>query len=426
MLLNYDGPMVVASFVVAILAAYAALFFGAKLAGLGGASRRLWLALGALSMGTGIWTMHFVGMRASPMMADMAYGLGLTVLSWVCAIIASAIALNLIGRDELPRRLFLSASLAMGAGIVAMHYIGMYAMHMSAAPIFDVFYLSVSVVIAIAASGAALAICRWVQQRQGGLAVAIQFLAAVTMAVAICGMHYTGMLGMTYPEGAVPAADNLLRGSWLGLPLALLCGVLLTVAIGVTIADVRYARREKAQIEKEQKWVEAAAFTDAVTGLANRASIEKEILNKIALPDDQQTPFALVYLDVANYRDMSMAHNTQTLNRIVKEIGAAITACVDEATDVTIARYSSGSFMLVIPQPESAQQQFIYRRLRNLEKLTVEDGTPVLWRAGQSLYPETGHSSRRLVRAAMVSKPLREVGDFSQLEDDPTMISAVS
>jgi NO-binding membrane sensor protein with MHYT domain len=406
-----------------VFAAYSALYFGARLTDAKGRGRSIWLGSGALALGTGIWTMHFVGMRASPQMADMTYDLGMTTFSWLAALIASAIALHLIGREKLAVSTFIGASVAMGAGIVTMHYAGMYAMNMSMAPEFDSVWLTVSVAIALGASGAALAICRKVNRESGARAIMLQLGSALVMAAAICGMHYTGMLGMTYPEAASPAADNALRGDYLGMPLAYLCTVLLAFSVFVTGVDINARRLAQRHAEEGEQWVHSAAFTDNSTGLANRSALEQKVLDRIAA-DDGVESFALIYLDIANYRDMSVGMDAPTLEANVRSIAGSVAQCLEG--NLFLSRYSSSSFMLLVEDHTSSEHRFMYRRLRQLESLKTEDGTPVLWRVGQSVFPDTGHSSRRLIRAAMVGHPLSNVGSFENLADDPSLIKTGS
>jgi len=353
------------------------------------------------------------------MMADMAYDTGLTLASWVAALVASGIALHLIGREKLATTTLAVASVAMGSGIVAMHYVGMYAMRMSMPPVFDSLWLTVSVVIALAASGAALAICRRVSQESGGRAIVLQLLSALVMAAAICGMHYTGMLGMTYPDGAVSAVDNALRGDHLGLPLAFVCAVLLAFSVSITGLDINARRQAKRHAEQEQQWVESAAFTDSSTGLPNRSALEQRILDRIAAEDGPDS-FALIYLDIANYRQMSVEQDARTLENNVRFVASQVASCLDAG--VYLARYSNSSFMLLVDKHLGSEHRFMYSRLRKLEGLETAAGVPVLWRAGQSVFPDTGHSSRRLIRAAMVGHDLSAVGTFDNLADDPNLV----
>lgn len=133
----YDYTLVVASFVVAVLASYSALYFGAQLANLERGKARLWLTLGALSMGTGVWVMHFVGMQAYVMPVDTSYDLSITVVSWLAAVGASGLALYIIGKERIGNVQFAIGSLFMAGGIVSMHYVGMAALKMEPGMSYD-------------------------------------------------------------------------------------------------------------------------------------------------------------------------------------------------------------------------------------------------------------------------------------------------
>ncbi|WP_332613529.1 MHYT domain-containing protein, partial [Achromobacter sp. ESBL13] len=85
----------------------------------------------------------------------------LTVLSLAIAVGCSAFALWIVCKDELPWRRLLSGALLMGAGIAAMHYLGMAAMRMAPGIVYDAKWFALSIVIAVAASGAAL----WITYR---------------------------------------------------------------------------------------------------------------------------------------------------------------------------------------------------------------------------------------------------------------------
>ena len=413
---GYDLSLVTASYVVAVLAAYTALYFGIRLNTAQGRERRAWLMTGALIMGSGVWTMHFVGMAAMPMEAPLSFDIAMTLASWVAAVVASGVALNIIGRPKISGSLFAAATLAMSGGIVVMHYLGMYALRMSADPTFVVSVLALSVAIAVAASGAALAICRKLRGLDGSRALILQFVAALVMATAICGMHYTGMMAMQFPESAVPAADNGLRGEWIGIPLAAACVASLCVALVVTVQDVRGRRAREALKEEENRWVAQMAFVDSVTGLPNRSGVERELLGRLAQDNAREHPFALLYLDIANYRHLADRLDHRSLDAALVEISSALREILTEA--VYLARYSASAFVVLLPDYENAGYAFIYKRLRELDQRISAAGVAISWRAGQSVFPVTGTSSRKLIRAAMLPRDLNEIGRFDNMRAD--------
>jgi NO-binding membrane sensor protein with MHYT domain len=125
---TYDPYLVALSVVVAALASYTALDLGGRVAAARGLGRRyVWLAAAAITMGGGIWSMHFVAMLAFIMPTPMSYDIGLTALSLVVAIFVTGGGFYVLSRHSgSPLRLALSG-IFMGLGIAAMHYIGMAA-----------------------------------------------------------------------------------------------------------------------------------------------------------------------------------------------------------------------------------------------------------------------------------------------------------
>src|SRR5258708_806779 len=183
----HDPYLVALSILVACFASYTALDLAGHVGAARGYARRAWLAAAAITMGGGIWSMHFVAMLAFAMPIPMSYDIGLTVLSLVVAIVVTGVGFYVISRQAAsPLRLVLSG-IFMGLGIAAMHYTGMAAMRGHAGLSYDQLFVGLSLVIAVGASTAAL----WLAFRTTDLWQ--KLAAAVVMGLAISGMHYTAM-----------------------------------------------------------------------------------------------------------------------------------------------------------------------------------------------------------------------------------------
>jgi DNA-binding LytR/AlgR family response regulator len=111
-------------------------------------------------------------------------------------------------------RLTLSSCL-MGGGIFAMHYLGMSALDASTHMIHNPIYVAASMAIAIAASGLAL----WLATGRAWRAPLI--LSAAAFGMAISGMHYTAMTGVTlYPFVTAASAAPALSTDLLAIVVA--------------------------------------------------------------------------------------------------------------------------------------------------------------------------------------------------------------
>ena len=219
---TYEPWLVLLSIVMATQGAYVGLSLAVQIGGAHGVRRRLLLAGAAASLAVAIWTMHFVGMLAVRLPFPVDYLALPTLLSFlVCAIVVGAAVYATSAGPLTLLRLTLSACL-MGGGIFAMHYIGMDALDASALMIHDPRFVAASMAIAIAASGLAL----WLAAGRGGRPPLI--LSAAAFGVAVSGMHYTAMTGVTLYSysTASPGAPALSVG--------LLAIVVAVVAFGIS------------------------------------------------------------------------------------------------------------------------------------------------------------------------------------------------
>ena len=174
-----------------------------------GASRVRWLIGAAISIGgTGIWIMHFIAMMGFDVEGtQIKYDVPLTVASALVAIVVVGTGLFLVSYGKGRVLALLGGGLLTGLGVASMHYLGMYAMNMSAHVSYDRTIVGASVVIAVVAATVAL----WFTLRVKRTVWITG--AALLMGVAVSGMHYTGMMAMSVSldqePGMVAGADAL-------------------------------------------------------------------------------------------------------------------------------------------------------------------------------------------------------------------------
>ncbi len=195
---SYDLWLVCASYVIASVSAYVALVLLSRIRAATSSKIRQDLRLAAtVSLGSGVWAMHFVGMLAFTLPHELRYDPLLTILSMVVILAVTYVAIRRIGTDEARLSVILTSGVITGFGIAAMHYIGMAAMRMDAVVYYrvDIFLLSIAIGI-IAAIVAFWVGMRYFSRLTGTRAI-LGMIAAAIMGFAIVGMHYTGMAATT-------------------------------------------------------------------------------------------------------------------------------------------------------------------------------------------------------------------------------------
>jgi len=243
---QFNMMWVILSVVVAIFASYVALNLAQNVTQTTGKTRAGWLACGALAMGIGIWSMHFIGMLAFEMPGmEMAYDVPLMALSVLVAIVASALALFIVSRPSVPVGSIIFGGVAMAAAISGMHYIGMASMRMAATIEWNMYLVALSVLIAMVASFSALYILSRLRNEADQFEKLLH--ASTVMGFAISGMHYTGMLAATYHYTASSGIEssNLLVST--GLPVTVTIGtlIILGIALASSVGQRLWSKRTK-------------------------------------------------------------------------------------------------------------------------------------------------------------------------------------
>ncbi len=229
---THEPWLVALSLIVAIQGAYVGLSLAVQIAGALGLRRRLLLAGAAISLAVAIWSMHFVGMLAARLPFPVDYLVFPTLLSFlVCVIVVGAAIFTVSAGPLTAGRLALSA-VVMGSGIATMHYIGMTALHASAHMEHALVFVVGSVAVGIAASGLAL----WLATGRQGRPPLL--LSAIALGMAIAGMHYTAMAGLTlYPHDTAPSTGPVLSPDLLAIVVAIVAFVVSGIFLLILVPD---------------------------------------------------------------------------------------------------------------------------------------------------------------------------------------------
>ena len=242
---HYQPWLVAVSILVGILASYTALSLAMRVRQAQRRARYVWVAGGAMAMGSGIWAMHFVGMQAFRLPLPIGYDTTTTFVSWLLPVVASGLALwQLRYRTVRPRHLVASA-LLMGLAINAMHYTGMASMQMHPSITYSPWLFALSVAIAIGASALALQIGMRMQEGARSRRT-LQLAASVVMGGAIAGMHYTGMAAAHFAPGSVCGAALVgVDQDYLAALVTITTVALLSITLLATIFDARLEERNQ-------------------------------------------------------------------------------------------------------------------------------------------------------------------------------------
>jgi len=354
---SYSPALVLISLFVAILASYTALDLTGRIATAKGRAVYLWMGGGALAMGVGVWSMHFIGMLAFKLPISLGYDVGITALSLLIAVLSSGFALWLVSQPRLPAWQLAFGALIMGAGISAMHYTGMAAMRMTPGIDYDPTLFGASLLIAVGASAAALWIAfnlrrntPYVRLARGG--------AAMVMGVAIVGMHYTGMAAARFADGSFcGAALTGLNGKGLDNLVLVTTLAVLIIALLTSLLDARLEARTAVladSLTQANQELTHLALHDTLTGLPNRTLLADRIQQAMQVVNEQGSCFALMFIDLDGFKPVNDAFGHHMGDQLLQEVGRRLRQ--DLRSQDTLARIGGDEFVLLVQlnQPDDA------------------------------------------------------------------------
>ena len=338
---HHDPVLTVVSYLAAALASFTAFDMTERLRKATVSTRLFWLLGAALVLGGGVWSMHFIAMLAYRTPLRIEYDLGLTVLSGSIAIVGVAAGLNVVRGRATPLRV-LGGGALVGLSISLMHYMGMSAMRLPGEIFYRPWLFGLSIVIAVAAASAAL----WLSvtlhtllQRAG---------AALLMAAAICGMHFTGMAGtvvVASPRLAYPHAGTLVSGSLLAAAIIAALAMILVIGLLCAYFD---RRLERSAID------EARRLRILNESLESRVQARTaELRETLAALDEQKQHAEAANRSKSDFL-ANMSHELRTpLNAVigfaqVLKMGAGKDALTARQSDAVEQIHSSGRHLLAL------------------------------------------------------------------------------
>jgi NO-binding membrane sensor protein with MHYT domain len=327
---HYDPSLVALSILVAIISSYTALDLAGCVSAITSSPRKswTWLIAGAVSMGIGIWSMHFIGMLAFHLPVAVAYDVPLSLLSIAIAIIVSAVALLILRRPELRATHLIFGASLMGIGISAMHYTGMFAMRMAPSIRYDAFIFLASVLIAMGASLAALWIAFRLRRKRSKLALLAKLCSAGVMGLAIAGMHYTGMAAAHFAPGSisVAAGSSGIHNTVLATTIGVGTMIILSLTLIVSALDAHFAlnnaklARALEKIRLELK--EAQGELLATARQAGMAEIANNVLHNIGnVLNSVNVSASLIGDRLRNSKSEGLAKAVQLMNAHAADLG---------------------------------------------------------------------------------------------------------
>jgi len=257
---NFDPALVALSIIIAITSSFTAFGVAERI---NKAEKpiiqSIWVIFGALSMGLGIWAMHFIGSLALNLPIPVSYNLHLILLSMLPAILVSSTVLWLMIQTFSNQLRQLLCGIFLGLGICNMHFIGMLSWQFDAQVYYVPNLLAIAFIIAPLFATIALNIQFEAFEKSHDQSVGFkQVKSAVVMGFAVSGMYYTVMYATVFlPGHGVGTFSETIDSTILAYIISSVILLILLLAI-VTPLALRY-RQMSFDLSRQEQDLRIAA-----------------------------------------------------------------------------------------------------------------------------------------------------------------------
>ncbi|MFW9080288.1 putative bifunctional diguanylate cyclase/phosphodiesterase [Pseudomonas sp. P2757] len=376
-------------------------------------SQRLWRWIGATCLAGGIWAMHFISMLAFQAPIDIQYDLPITFFSLLIALLASSLAMHTLSKPQPSLLQYLKTALVIGLGIAGMHYVGMAAMESAATAYYQPTLFVLSIVIAIAASFAALWVASYLREGSGLHIQMLKYLAALILGAGIISMHFTAMaaLDLVLPEESFPTLGTGTGSLQLGLTVALITLLILGSAVSAALADKKLQHKDDdlrrvnallSQLDQARMSLQHVANYDALTNLINRRGFNQIFAEKLSQKTSEGGMLAVMFLDIDHFKRINDSLGHDAGDELLKVIAQQIKGSVRGHEDV-VARFGGDEFCILIGLRDREEARNLAQRimLKMKEPIELAGRRMVMTTSiGISLFPEDGSTCDELLKHA--------------------------
>lgn len=248
----HDLRLVILAAIVCALSSFAAFRLLHHAGAAHGAMRRVWLAVATIAIGFGIWATHFIAMLAFTPGLPSGYNIALTFLSLLAAILLTGAGLATAMMAHWRVAPWIGGAIVAG-GIAAMHYTGMAAFEIAGVVMWDRTLVAASIILGALLGALALPAGLYDDSKKW------KTIGAVLLTLAICSLHFTGMAALAIiPDPSRVVPQTTLPAVLLAVLVCIASLAIILLALTAVALDVRDRRRLTLEAERMRGLANAA------------------------------------------------------------------------------------------------------------------------------------------------------------------------
>jgi diguanylate cyclase (GGDEF)-like protein len=406
---------------VGALAAYVALDLARRVPTVGPRLGLRWLSGAAISLGTGLWSIHVIAVSALALPYRIGYHPLAALGGWLLAALLGGLGLGAVSGRLMTLRRMLVGAAALGVAIATVQLGAMLSLGLRPGIDWEAGPVAATAAAAVVGCAAAVALTFRTRRRSRRHQPAWQALAAVILGLTLVlgqqlAIGSAGLATQTYSayEGRVAPATLTLLAS-VGSIAMLLVALVLSILEARLRASLRHAEGE----------LQRQSFRDPLTKLPNRLMFEGTLAQAAQQADEDHGRFALLFIDLDAFKPVNEALGHAGGDRMLRAVASRLKAHA-KAADFVAHLGGDEFLMLVRGNPREDEIARLAARLLEALNQPCRSGgreASVTSSIGIAMYPDHGTMSMLIAHAEAAMRAAKSAGGASWCFFEPRMMS---
>ncbi len=314
--------------------------------------------LGALLVGTGLLTLHFLDMLAIPPVLNINAGHSIfyLLMSWLIAILIGGLTTYYPSQKTLPMSSLLIGSSLCSLGGYSMYYFSIQGLQIAPDIVFNPKLGVIAFFVGTAFAALYLMVLFWLKNYTHGRTTSTKILFSLLTAFGLTGMHIAYNTTVRVAPNASSLSHTIPETTLLGIAVALACICLFCVAFIITIFYDKFNQTSfsfnRIKIDSNHE-LSKLAMIDPLTKLPNRRALEHNLEAGARRCLRTSSSMALAFIDLDNFKPINDNYGHQVGDELLINVANRLNSAVRNCDVVT--RIGGDEFVALIEDIQSSE-----------------------------------------------------------------------
>lgn len=401
---SYDYGLVALAFMVSMLTSLATLVLATKIHRSKKESENYWLIASAITVGTGIWATHFIGMLAYKLPIHTALSPALILIAWIFSALGAGISLKVATIQTLKKYQFITSTFAISTSLVLTPYIIIKSILITPRVEFNLILVMIAMMMSISAAVVMISTLNWLRNRKFEVALIPNIGSALFISGSLIIMQYCSMSSAVFANNSLSSISSTMPSTEM---LALLIAL---GAVGLVLASfvstLFYFNLDQGKLslninESNHNELTRLAMVDTLTQLPNRRYFQYHLEIASHRVSRSNYSLAIAFIDLDGFKRINDTYGHQTGDNLLIAVASRLSTAI-RGCDM-VARLGGDEFVALIDEVRSDEEivPIVERIIKSLHKTfnINQHEINISASVGISVAPRDGDMVKLMLRA---------------------------